>query len=89
MSFWEKLPPTICFCPGHGTGTYSAGLGDVFQDAMNENLHADIASLDKLPDLAKAYNLARTPRAIRQLADWDLRGHNILFFSKTLVCDRT
>lgn len=72
------------FRPGHGTGTYFAGLGDVLQDAMNKGLHADIASLD----LSKAYNRAWTPRAIQQLAEWGLRGH-ILHFLKNFLTGRT
>lgn len=72
------------FRPGHGTGTYFTGLGDVLQDAVNSGLHADIASLD----LAKAYNCAWTPRAINQLAEWGLSG-NILHFLKNFLSGRT
>ncbi|XP_065092031.1 uncharacterized protein LOC135712853 [Ochlerotatus camptorhynchus] len=72
------------FRSGHGTGTYFTGLGDVLQEAMDEELHVDIAALD----LAKAYNRAWTPQVIKQLADWGLGGH-ILHFLKNFLCGRS
>lgn len=72
------------FRPCHGTDTYFASLGQVLDDALNDNNHIEIATLD----LSKAYNRAWTPSVLRQLANWGLSG-NILHFIKNFLTGRT
>ncbi|XP_062714476.1 uncharacterized protein LOC134291132 [Aedes albopictus] len=72
------------FRPGHGTGTYFATLGQVLDDALRNNRHVELATLD----LAKAYNRAWTPAIIQKLAEWGLCG-SVLHFIKNFVSNRS
>lgn len=59
------------FLKGRGTGSYFATLGQVLDDALNNNLHVDIAALD----LSKAYNRVWRPAVLRQLINWGIHGN--------------
>lgn len=72
------------FRPGHGTSTYFAALGQILSEAMDNDQHVEIASLD----LAKAYNRTWAPGILKQLAQWGLSG-NIMHFIRNFLMKRT
>lgn len=72
------------FRAGRGTGTFLAELGQTLDDALGNNEHAEIISLD----LAKAYNRAWPPDVLGRLAHWGVTG-NLLQFLKDFLSGKS